>query len=1367
MKRATLLTCLTLIGLLPVLPAAQGPSAQLKILLPLGRVAYQTNEQIDLSVVRSSPDGLKKGTLDLTLNAADGSKLNFTFPVKAAAGKPAVATENLHLNGYLLRPGKYTVRVTADGAAAQTEFEVQSHIRQSSFKLIDWGSRAAKHEQAVIGEDSMGFNLMMYAYGGIDADEMIRGRLDYMRNCCMGGWHLMDLRRECDWSDPYVLGGGIARASRQAFIDRINPNCLGVHFYDEPMLAGVPLVADPKAPKKVFYRVPAQERSFKSVFGKDAPQLEKLDFKKPVDRKRWMEYKRWRLLLLEAAWRRACYSVKAVRPDYLPASQNQWAWHAFDEGYYFNVNRPFPVISRHAWYDYKHGGHFAPSFSYEFGRTRDLNKPNWFLAMWYPSRSNLFRAEQYLSFMNNVQGLAKPPDLLAHRPSKLPLAPGLVESNKTLARLGTIFENMPVARPTVAVLYSMSHNLHEQTQGRPVSYHGNTHFQKILSLYMASKVMHTPIFPAVEEDVLDGSLLGHHKIVLLAGIDYMNPKVIAGLENYIAGGGTVLLSEDSKVQIKGSTRWAMPQDFVRLVGQLEKWGAEKQGFRWTESVLTGSYFKTALPVARALRPKLESLGIRPVCDCDQPGVFVSRQGQGDIDYFFAVNASPDFDSAGWFLLRSADARIDFPTKDRPVYDAVHGGPIPQPDKKGEAQSFRFGPGQMRVFASTSRPIGGVQVLTPLQSSDYTEARDPIRVEINAALVDDRKQILCGAAPLRIEVIDPLKVKRYDLYRATNRGTLRLTLPLAANDPAGEWTVIVRDLLANHKGKAVFRYKPAAQCAALAGRTKRSVLFGRDRRNIFRFFQTHKDLTIVKGTGSFNSAAAERLAESLDPWDVRCKIIAAADVKRRTLTAKEKPTWVDAAGAFDLRGPAILLGNPDDNPLIRHLQDQQFLPYRPVRDQFPGRGRSLLAWQRDGLGYFGQESLTLIAYDEAGMSEAVGTTYAIAAGMKPISPLELPARASITAANKGPKKPPETTVAWRTSLPDRLVVLRALPTGVLAISADGTLRLLNGKGETIWQKTLQGGESWSLDASPDGRLIVVGAGQRLYAFAPSGKQLFSHTFEPPSKEGWRGEGISFVALSPRSSSILVGHGWQVLTREALTYSHSLTLLNTRGEKLWSIGGVDPKTGKALFPVKSRFAAFCPDGKKIVLLTEYPTGKPNEILKKVEIFDAANGSLDNSRVIPWLTSARLGENLLLSDCESKLTLFSTAQEKVLSELDCDKAGPVTFAAAKGGIVIGTEADGMVRLVKEVHGKLAAQTVWQNKVYTKIVKEVAVHGGQIAVTYWGGTLRIFDTGGKLLAEKIFPQDISALVWNKDQWIAGLANGMVVAVRAVRQHH
>ena len=78
----------------------------LKLLLPLERTAYQTNEQIDLSVVRSAAEALTAGELALTATGADGSKLAFTFPVAAVAveGGAACATEHLHLNGALLRP---------------------------------------------------------------------------------------------------------------------------------------------------------------------------------------------------------------------------------------------------------------------------------------------------------------------------------------------------------------------------------------------------------------------------------------------------------------------------------------------------------------------------------------------------------------------------------------------------------------------------------------------------------------------------------------------------------------------------------------------------------------------------------------------------------------------------------------------------------------------------------------------------------------------------------------------------------------------------------------------------------------------------------------------------------------------------------------------------------------------------------------------------------------------------------------------------------------------------------------------------------------------------------------------------------------
>ena len=59
----------------------------------------------------------------------------------------------------------------------------------------------------------------------------------------------------------------------------------------------------------------------------------------------------------------------------------------------------------------------------------------------------------------------------------------------------------------------------------------------------------------------------------------------------------------------------------------------------------------------------------------------------------------------------------------------------------------------------------------------------------------------GAAPMQVRLTDPLGQVRYDLYRACDRGVLRIDLPLAANDPAGEWKLTVRELLSDAEGTA--------------------------------------------------------------------------------------------------------------------------------------------------------------------------------------------------------------------------------------------------------------------------------------------------------------------------------------------------------------------------------------------------------------------------------------------------------------------------------------------------------------------------------------------------------------------------------------
>src|SRR5690348_7409546 len=107
------LTAAVLTGV--ALSASAAP--QVRTVMPLGRSTYQTNEQIDVDLVRSDATPLAASPVALTLTGGDGSKLAFTFAGHAAglSGSSADVTEHLHVNGWLLRPGNYNVEALVDG----------------------------------------------------------------------------------------------------------------------------------------------------------------------------------------------------------------------------------------------------------------------------------------------------------------------------------------------------------------------------------------------------------------------------------------------------------------------------------------------------------------------------------------------------------------------------------------------------------------------------------------------------------------------------------------------------------------------------------------------------------------------------------------------------------------------------------------------------------------------------------------------------------------------------------------------------------------------------------------------------------------------------------------------------------------------------------------------------------------------------------------------------------------------------------------------------------------------------------------------------------------------------------------------------
>ena len=1011
-------------------------SAEVAIKLPLARTAYQTNEQIDLAVIRSSDRPLLAGDLALGITGDDGSLSQFTFPVACAALQSGAArrTEHLHLNGRLLRPGRYTIHLAVDGATATTRIELFTHLRQSSYKLINWG-RAQKEQQLVEGEGNLGFNVFYGHYAADEDANFIRAGVNFIPCCVMSGGHQMDLRSECDWSDPYVVRGGTRRAVRSAMLNRTRPNVPGIHFYDEP---GLTWAKDPQTGEMTAHAVPWQHRSYEAAFGRPPIWYRNVKPGAAEDVAQWNQWARWKLGFMDAAWQDAQFGVSCVRSDFLSLTQTQYGFSAFSDGHYFTVARSLPIVSGHGGYHDWGPGYFNPSLTLEFARARDFARPCWYLPTWYGNTTaDEFRLEQYLSFQTNIQGMISPPDIDPYDPGTKPAAQGVVESNKLMARLGTIFTTMPVTRPPVALLFSLSNLLDKQTRDMKLCYsHADRHGTNLYLAYLAGKLLQRQFLTVVDEDIVDGTLSAQHKAVILTSIDHLAPEVVAGLEAFAARGGLVFQTGDCRAKIKGGVDigWTPPPPGARD--------------KMRESL------QAAAKLAAAVKPRLEKAGIEPVFVCDQPGICATRQACGDVEYLFAVNATHDPQGSPQLGMKATAATIALVADGRPLYDAVLGGPAagfaPQGDKL--AGRLRFGPGQVRVFARTARPIAAVRVATPVLRRDYTVEQDPVRVELAAAVVDAQGGLLSGSIPLEIRLIDPLGAVRYCLYRATDRGMLALSLPLGLNDPAGKWRVTVRELLANTEGTVAFDYAAVTNCGWLAGATQRAVFFGPDRKNVFRFARLHRSVTIVPGKGDYQ-AAARRLVEILKPWDVECKVAPLAEAaKSRALSQDEAATWcgLNYAGrgqikpgdgnppqysGFAVRGPVILLGTPEDNPLIQFLAQERFLPYAADKG-FPGPGRGYVAWQCDGIGP-GQESLTLIAYDMEGMAEAIGSTYEAVAGLDPLTPWAMPARSEIVAATNA-EKLPRASIVWQTVVPDRVTAIAARGDGFEVLSHDGSL-----------------------------------------------------------------------------------------------------------------------------------------------------------------------------------------------------------------------------------------------------------------------------------------------------------------------------------------
>ena len=125
---------------------------------------------------------------------------------------------------------------------------------------------------------------------------------------------------------------------------------------------------------------------------------------------------------------------------------------------------------------------------------------------------------------------------------------------------------------------------------------------------------------------------------------------------------------------------------------------------------------------------------------------------------------------------------------------------------------------------------------------------------------------------------------------------------------------------------------------------------------------------------------------------------------------------------------------------------------------------MLAWQHDGIGR-GQESITLIAYDEAGIEEAVGNPVRGRGRHRAADEVALPRSASLLQQQSPPAVPPRASGSvWSINSPDRVLAIQATPAGLSGADAR-RVAVDDRRGGKLYSKQAGSGREPPRPASP--------------------------------------------------------------------------------------------------------------------------------------------------------------------------------------------------------------------------------------------------------------------------------------------------------------
>lgn len=341
--------------------------------------------------------------------------------------------------------------------------------------------------------------------------------------------------------------------------------------------------------------------------------------------------------------------------------------------------------------------------------------------------------------------------------------------------LGPMLLEVPGVKGDVAFLESFASQMFAQrgTYGWGGGWGGDA--------YLVSLWAHLQPDIVYDETIVQRGLDGY-RVLVMADCDVITEKMLERIKAFQAGGGIVVGDDHLTPAIK--------PDIVLV--PYKRTGHARED-------------KAALvALAGQLRKSLDSR-YRRYADSSSPDVIPYRRQYKDSDYLFVVNDRREYgDYVGQHGLVMENGLPSRATLSigRPagfVYDLVGHTPMVARQESGRmALDISLGPCDGRCYLVTGRAIENVRIQVPDSIERGQSARCLVEV------VDAQGKPIDAVVPVEVTIRDATTaVAEFSGFHAATGGRLEIPLDVATNDPAGSWTIEVRELASGRQAAAYF------------------------------------------------------------------------------------------------------------------------------------------------------------------------------------------------------------------------------------------------------------------------------------------------------------------------------------------------------------------------------------------------------------------------------------------------------------------------------------------------------------------------------------------------------------------------------------